>query len=102
MLTGAAILKGENQGVSFVLNLTELKAAKRALRETEQLWRATFEANPTMYFMVDRAGLIGLVNTFGAESELIEQPWLNACYEPERDAMRAHAEDCFREVGRMM
>ena len=37
-----------------------------ALRASEQQWRAVFENNPTMYFMVDTAGIILAVNPFGA------------------------------------
>jgi PAS domain S-box-containing protein len=99
---------GESQAVGFVLDLTERKRAERALREGEELWRATFEANPTMYFMVDRAGFVSSVNAFGAEklqynaNELIGQSWLNISYGPDREAARQHAEDCFRELGHMM
>ena len=38
------------------------KRAEAALRESEEQWRAVFEHNPTMYFMVDAASTILSVN----------------------------------------
>jgi len=76
------------------------------LRDSEELWRAAFESNPTMYFMVDRAGIIVSVNLFGAQqlgysvAELFGQPVLNVFYEADRDAAMKHADDCFEEVGK--
>ena len=75
---------------------------------TEELQRAAFEAIPTMCFVVDQAGLLLAVNGFGARAlgysagELIGRPWLNLYPESDRDSVRAHADDCFREVGRVM
>jgi PAS domain S-box-containing protein len=77
------------------------------VHETEELRSAAFEATPTMCVVVDEAGLLVAVNAFGAQSlgysasELLGQPWLNLFYEPDRNAVRVHAEDCFREVGRV-
>jgi PAS domain-containing protein len=47
--------------------LTERRWAEEALHESEEQWRAVFEHNPTMYFMVDAAGTILSVNPFGTE-----------------------------------
>ena len=83
----------------------ELQRREAALQESEELWRATFESNPTMYFMVEEAGTILSVNPFGAKqlgysvSELVGQPVLNVFYEPDRAAVQAHAKDCFRQLG---
>src|SRR5271165_2014486 len=83
----------------------ELQRRGAALQASEELWRATFESNPTMYFMVDEAGTIVSVNAFGAEqlgysvSGLVGQPVLNIFYEPDRAAVAAHADDCFRQLG---
>ncbi|ROZ77132.1 PAS domain S-box protein [Ramlibacter sp. WS9] len=74
--------------------------------ELEQHWRATFEANPTMYFIVDNAGTIVSVNPFGAQqlgyavSELVGQPVLNVFHAGDRAFVQKQAETCFANLGR--
>jgi PAS domain S-box-containing protein len=47
------------------------------------LWRAVFENNPTMYFMIDAVGTVLSVNPFGSEqlgytvAELLGRPALD-------------------------
>jgi PAS domain S-box-containing protein len=88
--------------------ISEQKRAEEARLEIEEQWRAAFESNPTMYFIVDAAGVIASVNAFGAEqlgytaSELIGQPVLNVFHEPDRQAVQGHAKDCFEQPGRML
>jgi PAS domain S-box-containing protein len=78
------------------------------LRESEGRWRAVFENNPTNYFMVDAAGNIVSVNSFGAEQfgytahELIGQPVLSIFHEADRDAVQTRLADCFEQLGRTM
>jgi len=80
----------------------------RAERELEEQWRAAFEANPAMYFIVDQAGAIVSVNAFGAQqlgytvSELVGQPVLNVFYEPDRAFVLKKTESCFSELGRTL
>jgi PAS domain S-box-containing protein len=89
-------------------DITERKRAEQAREEIEEQWRAAFESNPTMYFIVDAAGRILMVNTFGADqlgytiNELIGQPVLNLFYQPDREAVQKHANECFERPGRMM
>ncbi|HYZ84549.1 MAG TPA: PAS domain S-box protein, partial [Bryobacteraceae bacterium] len=109
VLVGLASLEGTGtQNVAFVLDLTERKRAEQARQEIEEQWRAAFESNPTMYFIVDAAGTIVSVNAFGAEqlgyglSELVGRPVLNVFYEPDRQAVQSHTNVCFEQPGRMM
>ncbi|WP_161534834.1 PAS domain S-box protein [Bradyrhizobium sp. LCT2] len=64
------------------------------LRDAVKQWREVFEHNPVMYFMVDPAGTVLNVNTFGAAqlgytpAELIGQSVLNVFFEEDHDAVR--------------
>jgi len=107
VLLGAATFDGsENQGVAFVLELTERKAAEEALRASEELWKAVFENNPTMYFMVDPAGAIVSVNPFGAQhlgyttEELVGRQVEILIHEADRDALRISSALCLEQLGR--
>ena len=98
----ATLAKGLNYAARRLRELYE------GLRDSEEQWRAAFESNPTMYFMIDRAGIILSVNPFGAEqlgysvSELVGQAVLNIFYEPDREAVQRHADACFQQLGGTM
>jgi PAS domain S-box-containing protein len=89
-------------------DISERKRAEQAQQEIEAQWRAAFESNPAMYFIVDAAGTIVSVNAFGAEqlgytvNELAGQPVLNVFYEHDRKAVQGHARACFEQPGRTM
>jgi PAS domain S-box-containing protein len=89
-------------------DITEQRRAEQAREELEEQWKAAFESNPTMYFIVDVAGNIASVNPFGAEQlgytvgELVGQPVLDIFYEPDRMPVQKHAAECFEQPGRTM
>ncbi|AFL49760.1 PAS domain S-box-containing protein [Sinorhizobium fredii] len=91
-----------------IQDITERKRVEGALRDSEEQWRAVFENNPTMYFMVDATGTIVSVNPFGAEQlgytvdELIDRPVQDIFHEADRDAVQRHAATCLEHLGRAM
>ena len=84
------------------------KRAEAALRESEEQWKAVFENNPVMYFMVDETGTIISVNPFGAEQlgytvdELIGRPVTIVFHEADREAVQRNAAACFERPGQAM
>ena len=82
----------------------EVRAAE-ALRDSEEQWKAVFENNPVMYFMVDATGTILSVNPFGAEQlgyradELIGRPMDIVFHAADREAVQRNAAICFEQLG---
>jgi len=99
---------GNLEFVGAVTDNTATKQAEEALRESEEQWKAVFEHNPTMYFMVDAAGTILSVNPFGAEQlgytvdALIGHPVLHVFYEADREVVRRNIAICFEQLGRTL
>jgi PAS domain S-box-containing protein len=89
-------------------DITERERAEEALRASEEQWRAVFENNPTMYFMIDAGGSIVQVNPFGAEQlgytvdELVGQSVLNVFCDADREAVQAHVAVCLQQPGRTL
>jgi PAS domain S-box-containing protein len=88
-------------------DVTARKEAEEALRESEEQWKAVFEHNPTMYFMVDAAGTVVSVNSFGAQQlgytidELVGHSVLTVFPEADRGAVQTHVGACFDHLGRL-
>ena len=104
-------LPGEFRRVEFVgavMDVTAAKKAEESIRKSEEEWRNVFENNPTMYFMVDAAGIILAVNPFGAEQlgyqvhELTGRPMNSVFYEADREATQSVIARCFVQPGQSM
>jgi PAS domain S-box-containing protein len=79
--------------------------AIEALRQREAQWKEVFEHNPVMYFMVDAAGTVLSVNTFGAAqlgysvSELLGQSVLKVFPADEQQAAKSNVAICLENIG---
>src|SRR5258707_844688 len=90
---------------------TDAKERSRAAEEShgnERPWREVVEHNPTMYFMVDAAGIVLSVNAFGASqlgytaSELVGQSVLNLVVEEgDKEFGRRKMSLCLETPGRL-
>jgi PAS domain S-box-containing protein len=86
-------------------DIEERKQALEALRGSEERWRAVFEHNPTMYFMLDAAGTVLSVNPHGADrlgylvSELVGRSVLDVFYEADWPAVQRNTAICLEQLG---
>ncbi len=88
------------------IDIEQRKRDLEALRRSEQQWKAVFEQNPTMYFMVNAAGTVLLCNEFGASQlgytseELIGRPVLDVFYPADREFVLTNFNNCLRTPDR--
>lgn len=79
--------------------------AIEALRNSEAQWKEVFEHNPVMYFMVDAAGLVLSVNTFGAAQlgytvdELLGQSVLRVFAAEDHTMVQRNVAACLDNIG---
>ncbi|MCP3392458.1 PAS domain S-box protein [Bradyrhizobium sp. CCGB12] len=83
----------------------KLEQSAADLQDSEKWGRAIFEHNPVMYFMVDEAGTVLNVNTFGATQlgyaphELIDRSVLNILLKDDREFVRKCVVTCLENIG---
>ena len=81
------------------------RSTEDATRRSEAEWREIFEHNPVMYFMVDAAGTVLLVNGFGAAElrytvdELLGQSVFKIFPDSEREHIQSNLELCLERLG---
>ena len=91
--------------VGFAEDITEQKRIEAELIASERRYRALFDDNPSMYFMVDAAGTVLSVNRFGAERlgydvhDLIGSSVVNVFHSDDQEAVRRNLSDCLSDVG---
>jgi PAS domain S-box-containing protein len=89
-------------------DIEERTRAEEALRDSEEQWRAVFEHNPTMYFMVNAENVVLSVNPFGAAQlgysveELVGRSVLDVFYETDRPAVQRYTSICLERLGQSM
>lgn len=77
------------------------------LRESEERFRLLYDANPSMYFTVNAAGLVLSVNRFGAEQlgytvdELVGQSVLKVFYEEDKAEVTRQMEICLQNPAKL-
>ena len=104
LLGGLAALRSFGNGEKDGPAVVDASRQNTDLRDAVKQWREVFEHNPVMYFMVDPAGTVLNVNTFGAAQlgyttdELIGQSVLNVFFEEDRDFVRQCVALCLTTV----
>ncbi|HUN97306.1 MAG TPA: PAS domain S-box protein [Bradyrhizobium sp.] len=110
-VSGKPVFDAKGEFVGYRGVTTDLTAEVRgveALRSSEDQWKAVFENNPVMYFMVDASGTILSVNPFGADQlgydvdELVGRPVRMVFHEADRGTVQTFATTCFERPGQAM
>ena len=81
------------------------RSAQKELRDSEERYRTLYHGTPSMYFSVDRSGIVRSVNEFGAgqlgyrPGELIGGSFFDIFDEPDRAVAKARFEQAFDQPG---
>jgi PAS domain S-box-containing protein len=103
-LIGSGLIQQARSERQVALTKPSPRSADADLREAVKQWQQVFEHNPVMYFMVDPAGTVVNVNTFGAAqlgytaAELIGQSVLDVFFEEDRDFVRQCVALCLETI----
>ena len=101
---GSGLIQQARSERQVALTKPSPRSADADLREAVKQWQQVFEHNPVMYFMVDPAGTVVNVNTFGAAqlgytaAELIGQSVLGVFFEEDRDFVRQCVALCLETI----
>ncbi len=93
-LSTRILFRGRHADLVSLRDITKRKRAERDLRQSEERFRALYEDNPSMYFIVDAEGVVVSVNRFGAEQlgytveELEGRSVLDVFHPDDREAVR--------------
>ena len=91
MICNVAMIPGTKKSIASMIDITERTKAEEALLLSEARFRALFDNNPTMYFILDEYGFVVAVNNFGSSElgysieELIGKPVSYVIYEDDKD-----------------
>ncbi|HMZ55669.1 MAG TPA: PAS domain S-box protein, partial [Nitrospira sp.] len=91
--------------VGIAEDITESKRVEAELIDSERRYRALFDDNPSMYFMVDADGIVLSVNRFGADrlgyapQELIGSSVVAVFHPADQDAVRRNLASCLSDMG---
>jgi PAS domain S-box-containing protein len=83
----------------------QCRQVESKLRDSEKLYRALYDENPSIYFTVDAGGKILSINNFGAEQlgykvgELIGQSVFEVIYEDDKKILLRQIAECLQEPG---
>ena len=95
--------EGKVEYLSAIMrDISAQKRYEKALRQSEERYRALYEDNPSMYFTVNAEGIVLSVNRYGAErlgymaKELVGKPVLNVFHNDDKAAVVERLKACLQ------
>ncbi|RMF62271.1 MAG: PAS domain-containing sensor histidine kinase, partial [Calditrichaeota bacterium] len=88
-------------------SVQSLQARVAELKASSQWYRILYEHNPSMYFILDAAGTVLLVNRFGSEhlgydvKDLVGQPVLQIFHADDREGVKKQLQACLQHPGKV-